>query len=285
MREEIGYIPVGEAELYVEDVGDLRAPPLLVLHGGPGGNAYALREGLGEYLQGFRTIYFDQRGSGRSLELPQDPRLFTVDALVEDTLALAEALGLERFHLLAHGFGALVALEVLRRYPGVEGVLLLGPWVNFPWLAARLAEAAGLSPLPDPEANLKAALERAEPKALFDRLMFPTPHGRLEYEWVVEGSGILGPDAPALAFYQNGLWRLDYTPYLRPTRRPVEVIVGEQDGTSYPHAEEVAERLSAGLQVLPGAGHYPWIDAPEAFEAALARALRALVGSPTGAGE
>ena len=140
MREEIGYVPVGEAELYVEDVGPVEGPALLVLHGGPGGNAYVLREGLQDYLEGFRVVYFDQRGSGRSLELPQDPRLFTVDALVEDTLLLAEALGVERFGLLAHGFGAVVALEVLRRFPQAEGAILLAPWVNFPWLAARLAE-------------------------------------------------------------------------------------------------------------------------------------------------
>ncbi|SDE80108.1 proline iminopeptidase [Thermus arciformis] len=276
MREEIGYIPVGEAELYVEDVGDESAPALLVLHGGPGGNAYPLREGLQDYLEGFRVVYFDQRGSGRSLELPPDPRLFTIDALVEDTLLLAEALGLERFGLLAHGFGAVVALEALRRFPQVEGAILLGPWVSFPWLAARLAEAAGLSPLPDPEENLRQALEKAEPKALFDRLMFPSPRGRLEYEWVVEGSGIVGPEAPALAFLQNGLWRLDYTPYLSPGRRPVALVVGEKDGTSYPYAEEVAERLKAPIHVVPGAGHFPWIDHPEAFEGAFREALAAL---------
>ncbi|MEN2983017.1 MAG: alpha/beta hydrolase [Thermus sp.] len=279
MREEIGYIPLGEAELYVEDVGEVHAPALLVLHGGPGGNAYALREGLEEYLSGFRVVYFDQRGSGRSLELPQDPRLFTLDALVEDTLALAEALGIERFALLAHGFGALVALEVLRRHPEAQGAVLLAPWVNFPWLSARLAEAAGLTPLADPEANLKAALARAEPKLLFDRLMFPTPHGRLAYEWVAEGSGILGPDTPAWAFLHNGLWHLDYTPHLTPCRKPVSVVVGEKDGTSYPYAEEVAERLKAPIRVVPGAGHYPWIDQPEAFGEALAAALAPL-GAP-----
>ncbi|WP_243028677.1 alpha/beta fold hydrolase [Thermus albus] len=277
MREEIGYIPVGEAELYVEDVGDEHAPAIIVLHGGPGGNAYALREGLQEHLEDFRVVYFDQRGSGRSLELPQDPRLFTVDALVEDTLALAEALGLERFHLLAHGFGAIVALELLRRHSEVGGAILMAPWVSFPWLSARLAEAAGLEPLADPEENLKAALQRAEPKVLFDRLMFPTPRGRLEYEWVAEGSGILGPDTPALAFLHNGLWRLDYTPYLFPSPRPVAVVVGERDGTSYPYAEEVAERLRASIHVVQQAGHYPWIDQPEAFGEVFRESLEGLL--------
>ncbi len=46
MREEIGYIPLGEAEVYVEDLGPEGAPALVFLHGGPGGNSYALRDGL-----------------------------------------------------------------------------------------------------------------------------------------------------------------------------------------------------------------------------------------------
>lgn len=98
----------------------------------------------------------------------------------------------------------------------------------------------GACPLPDPEENLKEALKREEPKVLFDRLMFPTPRGRMAYEWLAEGAGILGSDAPGLAFLRNGLWRLDYTPYLTPERRPLYVLVGERDGTSYPYAEEVA---------------------------------------------
>ena len=53
--------------------------------------------------------------------------------------------------------------------------------------------------------------------------------------------------------------------------------MGERDGTSYPYAEEVASRLRAPIRVLPEAGHYPWIDAPEAFEEAFKEALAALV--------
>ncbi|WP_436411061.1 hypothetical protein [Thermus scotoductus] len=36
------------------------------MQGGRGGNGYDLREGVQDYLEGFRVIYFDQRGSGRS---------------------------------------------------------------------------------------------------------------------------------------------------------------------------------------------------------------------------
>ncbi|MGQ9753784.1 MAG: alpha/beta fold hydrolase, partial [Thermaceae bacterium] len=257
MREEVGYIPLGEVELYVEDTGPLSAPAFIVLHDGPGGSAYALREGLSEYLEGYRVVYFDQRGSGRSLELPPDPRLFTIDALVEDVFGLAEALGLERFRLLGHGFGGLLALEVARRLE-VEGLLLLGPWLSFPWLSEQLCRAAGCEPGEDPEENLARALKEADPKTLFDRLMFPTLHGRLEYEWVLEGAALLEREAVGLAFVRNGLWRLDYRPYLPAVSAPVEVVVGERDGTSYPLVEEAMALLDGGLQVIPEAGHFPW---------------------------
>jgi proline iminopeptidase len=52
--------------------------------------------------------------------------------------------------------------------------------------------------------------------------------------------------------------------------------VGEKDGTSYPYAEEVAERLKAPIHVVPEAGHFPWIDQPEAFGQAFLEALAAL---------
>ncbi|KGQ20902.1 alpha/beta fold hydrolase [Thermus filiformis] len=277
MREEVGYIPLGEVELYVEDTGPLGAPAFLVLHDGPGGSAYALREGLSEYLEGYRVVYFDQRGSGRSLELPPDPRLFTIDALVEDVQGLAEALGLERFRLLGHGFGGIVALEAARRLE-VEGVLLLGPWLSFPWLSQQLCRAAGCEPVDDPEENLARALEKADPKALFDRLMFPSLHGRLEYEWLLEGAALLDREAVGWAFVKNGLWRLDYRPYLADVSAPVEVVVGERDGTSYPLVEEAMAFLRGGLQVIPEAGHFPWIDDPEAFARAMRTALSSLVG-------
>ena len=55
------------------------------------------------------------------------------------------------------------------------------------------------------------------------------------------------------------------------------LVVGEKDGTSYPYAEEVAERLRAPIRVIPGAGHYPWIDQPEAFGETFREVLEGLL--------
>lgn len=286
MREEIDIIAVNdEVELYVEDVGPVDAPPIVVLHGGPGGSDYVLREGLEEELGDFRVIYFDQRGGGRSPALEAQPRLFTVDALVEDLEALREHLEIEQWGLLAHGFGAIPALEYARRLaPNVLSLGLIAPWVSFPALAKRLFRASlALRDLPaapapeDPMLALSEAFRLLEPKAIFDALMFPSEHGRMEYEWLSEGAGILGNDAPGQMFVYNGLWELDYAPHLLELRVQPVVMVGSLDGTSYPEQAETVADLSGGsLEVIEGAGHYPWIDQPAALAQALQRFLEQL---------
>src|SRR5712691_11098231 len=60
-------------------------------------------DGLGDE---FRLLYVDQRGQGRSERV--DPATLSLEGFAEDVDLLAEALGLERFALLGHSFGAIV---------------------------------------------------------------------------------------------------------------------------------------------------------------------------------
>jgi proline iminopeptidase len=281
MREEIDLIQLEEAELYVEDVGPEDAPVVVLLHDGPGGSSYALREGIGDDLEDYRVLYLDQRGSGRSSELPAQPRLFTVDALVADLEGLRQHFGLDSWTLLGHGFGAIPALEYARLFAKHSAnLILIGPWFNFPWLAGQLYRASlrlrdlpgDLADPPTPQLALEEAFKGFEPKAVFDALMFPNPHGRLEYEWLAESGGILGGDVPGQMFVYNGLWNLDYSQYLLDAR-PAHVIAGTLDGSSFPHCEQIADLTGGRLELIEGAGHFPWIDEPYAFSEGLKNLL------------
>lgn len=288
MREEIDLINLGEVDIYVEDVGPEDAPAIVVLHGGPGGSSYALREGFGEELEDFRVIYLDQRGGGRSPELEMENRLFTVDALGDDLEQLRNVLEIEKWILLGHGFGAIPALDYARRKPKASsGVLLINPWFNFPWLAQQLyrgsllargvpADAVEVDLPDDPDTLLVEAFSKVEPKAVFDALMFPNQHSRMEYEWMLEASQIVGADGPGQMFVENGLWKLNYSEYLMQVRASVSVIAGELDGTSYPEAQTVADLTGGSFELIAGAGHFPWIDEPYAFSEALRNQLEEL---------
>jgi len=59
-------IPVGNAALYSREIGE--GPPILVLHGGPDFDHSYFLPDLDRLSDGFRLIYYDQRGRGKSAD-------------------------------------------------------------------------------------------------------------------------------------------------------------------------------------------------------------------------
>src|SRR5690606_27649210 len=94
---------------------------------------------MGEDLERYLVFYADQRGGGRRYGAGSaDPGV-----LADDVRAVLDALACDHASLLAHGFGALVAVEVARRWPErVERLVLVAPWFSMPMLADDLLQAA-----------------------------------------------------------------------------------------------------------------------------------------------
>ena len=92
--------------LYVRVAGQGR--PCLFVHGGPGAGA-AVQEALaGPMLERqFQMVYLDQRGSGRSAGAPAGA--YGLPRLVQDLEELRQQLHVEKWVLLAHSFGGLIA--------------------------------------------------------------------------------------------------------------------------------------------------------------------------------
>src|ERR671937_1376324 len=91
--------------MFVEEVG--AGFPLIVLHGGPGLDHSTFRPWLDPLGDELRLLYVDERGQGRSDRV--DPQTLSLDVFARDVDLLAEALELERFALLGHSFGAIIA--------------------------------------------------------------------------------------------------------------------------------------------------------------------------------
>lgn len=287
------------ADLYFEVTGpeDSDLPPLVFLHGGPGYNSYSFQDLFGERLEGRRVVYLDQRGSGRSGALEdteQGAQTLDLDTLVADVEALREHLGFERIVPLGHGFGALPALEYARRHPTrTARVVVVNPWVHFPELALTLlAEAAARrgQPLDDPAAALRARTPEGEyppvgaarieaafslvnARDLLNALQFRDAPSRMRLEFIDAEGQLAGGGEVQQALVNQGLWEFEYPPFLQELRRPVFVIAGVHDRTSYPEQVEwLADLAGADVTVLD-AGHYPWLDDEDAFAEALEEAL------------
>jgi pimeloyl-ACP methyl ester carboxylesterase len=99
-------IPVGKASLYSRDIG--RGQPIIVLHGGPDFDHRYLLPDLDRLADGFRLIYYDQRGRGQSADHVQ-PDDVTLLSDVDDLDRVREHYRLESAALLGHSWGAVLA--------------------------------------------------------------------------------------------------------------------------------------------------------------------------------
>ncbi|KTD22959.1 prolyl aminopeptidase [Legionella londiniensis] len=117
-------LPVDEPHLlYLEETGNPKGLPVIVLHPGPGagGDTHLRRYFDPEH---YRIIIFDQRGCGRST--PHcEIRNNSTQHLLEDIETIREYLGLDRFVLSGGGWGSLLALLYAEHYPQYVKALLL----------------------------------------------------------------------------------------------------------------------------------------------------------------
>src|SRR4051812_11245629 len=101
-------VEIGDTQLYVEERG--QGFPLLVLHGGPGLDHTMFGSQLDPLTDALQLVLVDQRAQGRSAR-DSDPATWTLSHMAADISALAAALGHDRYAVLGHSFGAMVALQ------------------------------------------------------------------------------------------------------------------------------------------------------------------------------
>ena len=114
-----GNLQVGDASLYYEVVGQGR--PLLLMHGGPGADHWSMLP-FRQLAEHFTLVFYDHRCNGRSTGRVSS---MTWENLTADAEALRERLGVERWAVLGHSFGGMVALEYALRYPDSLSHLVL----------------------------------------------------------------------------------------------------------------------------------------------------------------
>ena len=117
--------------------GPADGPLVLLLHGFPE-CAHAWRRQLAALgAAGLRAVAPDQRGYGRS-DRPSGIRSYALDNLADDIVAMASSLGHDKFMLVGHDWGGIVAWHLASTRPAVLERLAI---LNAPHLgvAARFA--------------------------------------------------------------------------------------------------------------------------------------------------
>ncbi len=111
------YYEERDLRLHYTDHGDKHAEAVITLHGLSESHLYWTLPGITDHLvvAGFRVIGTDMRAHGLS-RVTSDDKGYDIDTLKEDINRLASHLGIDRFHLLGHATGAIVALRYAMDY-------------------------------------------------------------------------------------------------------------------------------------------------------------------------
>lgn len=100
----------------VADWGDAAAEPVILLHGFPETSASWSAVAGSLAAAGYRALAPDQRGYSPGAR-PTGRAAYRTTELVDDVLALADAAGADRFHLVGHDWGGIVAWHVGGLHP------------------------------------------------------------------------------------------------------------------------------------------------------------------------
>lgn len=108
-------ISTDSAPVYYKIFG--KGEPLLIINGGPGMNSQGFENLAIQLSKNNQTIIYDQRGTGKSVLKKLDSSTITVNLMMDDIESLRKELKVEKWSILGHSFGGMLACEYATRYP------------------------------------------------------------------------------------------------------------------------------------------------------------------------
>jgi pimeloyl-ACP methyl ester carboxylesterase len=282
-------------------------PPVIYLHGGPGGYVHSTAiAALGRLAPLGHDVYlYDQVGSGLSDRLAR-PKDYTFLGHVEDLHEIvAEHLGGGPVVLVGQSFGGVIASYFLAHHPELVAQAVLTspgahPMTPFGDDGRPLAET--LYPVPDdlrfhPPTEMPEgwsvgdwplrAIASVAVSTLFNAKLMPDREadafldslaGEITPAMVCDPRNA-PPEEGGMGFYVHGNSNWfggidDWRPLLRESPVPVLVLQGECDFIPYPLAYEYAALAPRGeYRYVEGAGHEIWWDRPDRWVEEIARFL------------
>jgi len=253
--------------------------PALLLHGGAAvpdymGECAAALDGL------FATIRYTQRGTPPSEAGPP----YTIESHAADAVAVLDALGIDRAWAVGHSWGGHLALHLAHLHEDrLLGLLLIDPLGADPTVFVELDANLRRGMTGDERARVDEIEERRRGGAvaeadLLERFRLVWPHYFARRERAIPPPKHVGVqssietnrsiaahfEAETLVFGLPGV------------ALPARFVHGADDPMPVVSTERTAALLEdARVETIPHAGHFPWLEQPEGFRAAVERVLAA----------
>jgi pimeloyl-ACP methyl ester carboxylesterase len=262
--------------LYVEETG--AGTPVLFIHEYAGD--YRSWEPQMRYFgRQYRCITYSQRGYPPS-DVPTDPARYAQELARDDAIAVMDALGVRKAHVVGHSMGAYTALHVGLHYPDrCISVSALGcGWGSTPdpQMREMMKSLAAETGQMFAEEGIASAAAKYADAPMRKAFKHKNPRGWAEFarmlaEHSAEGHALTMLN---LQLKRPTLWEMEAQ--LRKFSPPLLVIVGDEDDGCIDGSVFLKRTVpGAGLLVIPRASHTINSEEPAAVNAALAELFSA----------
>jgi pimeloyl-ACP methyl ester carboxylesterase len=261
-------VRVGDQQIaYVESTGTGR--PVVLVHGNSSSSRAWDPLLTGEFGQRFRCLAVDLPGHGRSDPAP--PEVYSMPGYAGVLAGFVAETGVENAVVVGWSLGGHIAIEAAPKLLGAAGFVVFGtPPVGSP---AQLAEAF----LPNPAVNIGFVADVDEQAARSYAESFLAPGSSLPVDDFV--ADILATDGAAradlMASIEAGRFA-DEVDIVANLTRPIAVLHGQDEqlvNLDYLRGLTMPTLWRGAVQIIPGAGHAPQIEATDEFSGRLTEFL------------
>ncbi len=258
--------------------------PVVVIPGGPGDSHLYLTPWFDELERQHKVIYYDPFGRGKS-DRAKEASEYSFDRDVKDLEGLRTALGIEKWSVIGHSYGGMVAQAYALKYPNSVDKLILS---NTFYDAEMWQENDDNSnyEIKNQYPEVWAELMKLRDQGMVSsspecqRLYAQIPSGLLYYydaansEKVRKDSVSFNPQV----YYQivgadgdfligGDIGKIDFRTELKNLKMPVLILTGRFDRIAVPRFSEKFQEYcpQAKLVMFERSGHLPFIEQPKRY--------------------
>jgi len=245
----------------------LAGPAVLLIHGNSACWQAFTRQFEAGFAERYRLIAFDLPGHGASSNAAEPERSYNIPAYADAAMEVLASVGVEGAAILGWSLGGHIGLEIMARWPGLQGLMIVGtpPVAPDPAALAKafignsLTEFAGRGDMTAAEAEtyVRAACGPASDSIPALLEAGRRTDGRARRWMMRQAMAGVGLDGRRIA-------------ETNPT--PLAVVVGADDpfvDRRFLLSVDYAALWRDKVHVMAGCGHAPFLDKPETFNAML----------------
>lgn len=268
-----GYVQTADSvQLFYKIQGEGK-DTIVVVHGGPHNSGYFSPD-LTPLAAHHTLLYYDQRAAGFSSFLSDTSKL-GIDEHVADLETIRKHFHLQKLNLLGHSTGGVIAGFYAAANPEkIKSIILVNSMpAKTEWSVSFTSKLDSVSVLikkqnskilySSPSDTLKACWDYY---ALDGRGFYPTPQDVRRTWGDVCNSKMSNTLNPAKWHIYASMGNYDLTDKFTEVSAPVLIIAGDDDGIPMASFEQWKNSFqNSTLIKVPGAAHFPHVDAPNVF--------------------